>query len=1195
MTTEQLNDMIGRVRQHARWVWWATTILGAAGVVVLGLLAALGLDSFLILPPAIRLILLVGVGGGLAWFFQRCWRIRPSKSLEEIALLIEKRYPELDNVLINSLQLAQHNPRGSETIVAAVTDSAGKAIRAVRSKSAVQKRFLAWAAASALIGLVVLAGLVKFNTTSLTKRLNRVLLPFADNTLTRIIDVKPGDANVLMHSDTTITATIGGRVPSQGRLVCTLADNRQITIPMYAQSKDLPDRLTATVEGLEQSLRYRVLTGDDRSQYYELRAHRRPRVQKIIQTIRPPNYIEADSAEQFGGTVRALTGSNVKLQVHFTQALGQGTLVFDDGHEQQLRLKTRASNTTERRASFGYAEFVVERAGRYKLDITSAHGFAGEGQTYDIIQLRDHPPQVRFIQPTAETTAEIDAKLTVEIQADDDFAVRELKLLQILSETYVTDPSTQGSKELKSWKLDDHRQRRVIRQITLSMAELGLSAELPITLQAFAYDHRPGAEPGVSELIVIRKTQATAELLERAKQMEKVSLAALIAKQRANIAAGEAMLEKQATGDIAGQIELQEEIRAEALSIAGIDEQGQDGNLFIKRKLTNLAQTLMVLAIEQLRKVPGSASPAVSLGQALETEREIVKTLVLADIQQDQELAQAQQRHIAELLAELTAKQKTLLKDTIKGTDSGKALSRRQRALARDLASLQSQIDTQSASGAGGDPGLTQTYARAATILAERAVRANMLIAAEDLVEDATEQAIVKQEEVIADLTEIQKLLQHLALNKGEQQVQQLSDALADFEKRLKKMADIQQAIVEIAKQLQKTKDLTEGAPEPVEHLQEITEARRNIAETIEQLVKDMHLLPDMSASNDLLAEMSEIYEDVKQVPGSEEDPVSEIAVDRDEGVLESLRAMQEKMGERLAELETWLMDRPDSIKWNQESFDKDELGKIPLGDLPDALEDIVGELLEQSQALADQAQDSASNVGFPDTVLGWDIMDGPMPSWAAKGKSGNMRPNTNEQVGRSGSGRQGASSGEIVGDTIKALEGSEVQTRRTSDAFQAGELKEEKPGFMDAKATGGGKLAGTTDSEGMQGSAPSINELKYRRLARRAEQIHRNAETVYSKASLLRLPTGNLDSALLEMNAGRRRLASGDLEGFTRNQHRVIHSLKWTHGRLTGKAVLQDQVSQRDPNEITGATKEPIPEEYEDMVGEYMRQIARD
>jgi hypothetical protein len=45
----------------------------------------------------------------------------------------------------------------------------------------------------------------------------------------------------------------------------------------------------------------------------------------------------------------------------------------------------------------------------------------------------------------------------------------------------------------------------------------------------------------------------------------------------------------------------------------------------------------------------------------------------------------------------------------------------------------------------------------------------------------------------------------------------------------------------------------------------------------------------------------------------------------------------------------------------------------------------------------------------------------------------------------------------------------------------------------------------------------------------------------------------------------------------------------------MTGKAVLQDQVSLKDPSQSAGATKEPIPKEYEDMVGEYMRHIARD
>ena len=309
---------------------------------------------------------------------------------------------------------------------------------------------------------------------------------------------------------------------------------------------------------------------------------------------------------------------------------------------------------------------------------------------------------------------------------------------------------------------------------------------------------------------------------------------------------------------------------------------------------------------------------------------------------------------------------------------------------------------------------------------------------------------------------------------------------------------------------------------------------------------------------------------------------------------IELLESGVKEMGERLGDLEMWLPDKPDQIRWKQESYDRDEMGEIPLGDLPDELEDIVGDLAEQAESLYEDAQDSASNVGLPDMTMGWDIADGPMPSWAAKGKSGNQKPNTNEQIGRSGSGRQGMSSGEVVGDTLKALEGSDVKTRRTDDPFQAGELQEEDPNFMDVKATGGGKQAGITYTEGMTGNAPARNEMKYRKLRREQQILQNNVQSVFSKAKLLRLPTGELDRALLELDAAARRLEEGDLSGFVRSQQRVVRNLKQTHGQLTGKLIVQGPGTALTDPQAAGATAEPIPRQYESAVADYMRLIAQ-
>ena len=84
----------------------------------------------------------------------------------------------------------------------------------------------------------------------------------------------------------------------------------------------------------------------------------------------------------------------------------------------------------------------------------------------------------------------------------------------------------------------------------------------------------------------------------------------------------------------------------------------------------------------------------------------------------------------------------------------------------------------------------------------------------------------------------------------------------------------------------------------------------------------------------------AQVFEDVEQQKGSEAEAAKEIAVDRDEGMLEAL----DKVKERIADMEQWLMDKPDNIKWKQEAWDKNEMPDVPLVDLPEELEDLVGD-----------------------------------------------------------------------------------------------------------------------------------------------------------------------------------------------------------------------------------------------------------
>ncbi|MFW6291294.1 MAG: hypothetical protein ACOC7V_03125, partial [Spirochaetota bacterium] len=124
--------------------------------------------------------------------------------------------------------------------------------------------------------------------------------------------------------------------------------------------------------------------------------------------------------------------------------------------------------------------------------------------------------------------------------------------------------------------------------------------------------------------------------------------------------------------------------------------------------------------------------------------------------------------------------------------------------------------------------------------------------------------------------------------------------------------------------------------------------------------------------------------------------------------------------------------------------------------ELPDELEDLVGDLLEQEEDLFDEMDDITSKAaGSFDKGAGWDALDGPITSFNAQGVTGNQLPNSSEISGRSGEGRTGKSVGEYVEDKAVGKGGRRTPTRLTAEPFSQGQINDmskDSPGG----ATGG-------------------------------------------------------------------------------------------------------------------------------------------
>ena len=1173
-------------------------MLAPLGIGSVLLVAAITVDHYLILPPPIRLLLLSAVVGVPLWILRRVLGTRPVSSDEEVALQVERQFPQLDNLLINSVQLSQKAPSDRQAFIEALTADAAESVRRIEPRNAVPKRILAATIAATAIGGTILILMSTLNTSSLTTGLNRLFLPYADNTLTRIREVRPGSCDVLRFTQLQIVARIDGIVPTEAAIQCYFNDGSSVEIPMAATNDALPDRMVATIDQVQQDTSYRVVAGDGHSRRFQIRTHSPPAIDRINQTVHPPPYIKADPIEKMGGQIHGVIGSTIALRVHSQSTLSQGQLVF--GSRRSLPLIFAATT------GVAEAQLQIKKHDHYTIELTTPLGFVNEPVGYDIVAVEDRAPQVQIVEPANDRAVDVDATITVRIRAEDDFAVRQVTLVRLAPPldplaASVSNPPTANMVEIAHWDLAGAGQAEFDTDVTLRVAEFGLTETTPMTLQALASDYRPNSTRGLSNQVTLR-LMSPPSLTDATRHAQRISLNELIAKQRTNLEQTKILGQSQASRQKLNRIiDRQERIRLEALTLSKSpdsrpgDAIHADSPTTVQARLANLAETLMVLAVEQLRHAGRRMPRQAAVAPAIDTQRAILNVLLTANARQSQLTDEQPQRDIAQRLAALIGKQRGLRADALSTASTADTLANRQRMISRRAARLHRAIEQRARAGAGGDAQRAAQYQQMAAAFQQRQVRQNMLVAAERLAATSTEKAVQMQDQVLVDLEAIQNLLRQILLAKAEKEATSHFAMLKQAAERLETMEADQQSITETAQDLHARKDLTDGQSTSTEELATLAEDRQEMADAVEQLIQDLHLFPPMSVSNNLLAELAEVFEDVVQAEGSSNDPISEVAVDRDESLLESIRAMQEEMGQRIADMEMWLKDRPDNTKWNQESFDRDELGQIPLGDLPEALEDIVGDLLEQSQALSQQAEDSASNAAIPDMAMGWDIADGPMPSWAAKGKSGNERPNANEQIGRSGSGRQGKSSGELAGDTVKALEGAEVETRRTHDGFQAGLLKEEDPGAMDIKATGGGKMAGTTETEGMTGNSPPRPELAYRHLGHRHRKLRRDAESVYTKARLLRLPTRDLERALLEMDVASRRLSTQDIAGFARTQQQVVRTLRNTRAAISGKPIAQYSLEDMEVLQPeVGATFEPIPKTYEEAVARYMRRIAR-
>ena len=413
---------------------------------------------------------------------------------------------------------------------------------------------------------------------------------------------------------------------------------------------------------------------------------------------------------------------------------------------------------------------------------------------------------------------------------------------------------------------------------------------------------------------------------------------------------------------------------------------------------------------------------------------------------------------------------------------------------------------------------------------------------------------------------------------------------LAELKTKLEQFAEGQKKVIEAAKRLTKAPvDTFQGEDEKI--LNDLKTAEDNWEKFINEALADFSKLAEQDFSNPaMLKELLSVKCDVTMAKDALSKKAAEIAV----AAAGSAKTKAEK---EMDNLEKWLPDKPDREKWSMEAPAGGQ-ENIEMPDLPDELEDLVGDLLEEEEDLFEEMADvSAKATDSGEKGLGWDALDGPISSMAAKGVTGNQLPNPSEISGRSGEGRQGKSTGEFVEDKAVGKGGRRTPTRLTPEPFSKGEV-DDKGSEAEGGSTGGGKISGS-GAEGLEGPLPPEVKKDLKRLSGKQAALINKAEQIRAQFKVTDHSNLRLFQAITLMNRVKDDLDKFRYHNALRARKEVVGALQDTAMLLSGDVDVQADATSSMPkyirDDIADAMNGTLPEEFREVLKQYYHRLNQE
>ncbi|MEW6355357.1 MAG: hypothetical protein AB1696_03450 [Planctomycetota bacterium] len=427
--TKNVDKILMDLRGRFRWVCAWTRAFAFVRVCVLAVLVLVAVDLVFQCGSWARAALdAAAVFGVAAFAFALARRARrEARDRRGLAMMIEQRHADLDNVLINAVEFADVLADGGAGMsvplmkreVARAEERVGavQPIECVPRKNLVRERRILAGVLFAALATLVCAPSVYWAI------IPRYVDPFGDHppfSFTRF-DVEPKGVSVFYGEGVTVRAAIKGPIPQELALCTRCADWAETRMALLRTGER---EYFQKIENLRADLDYCIRGYRCRSKWYRVQVVLHPRFERVLATYEYPPYTHLESrTETVGKTgVEGVQGTKVTLEAISNRPLASGAIALEPADVYGAEPQPMKAIPREDKKVGG--EFAIVATGTFNLRLTDAEGIESRDEFKRPVRLLDdRAPTISFVAPTADVKATPDSTIAAEARAEDDYGL----------------------------------------------------------------------------------------------------------------------------------------------------------------------------------------------------------------------------------------------------------------------------------------------------------------------------------------------------------------------------------------------------------------------------------------------------------------------------------------------------------------------------------------------------------------------------------------------------------------------------------------------------------------------------------------------------------------------------------------------------------------------------------------------------